>query len=94
MIQKVFGVYDSKAEAYLQPWFAITAGAAIRAFSDAVNEGKSPLCKHPEDYILYELADFDDATGDFVRDGNVKMLGVGSSYIEAVVANGVPVGGK
>lgn len=84
MIQKVFGVRDSKALAFLQPFFAVTAGAAIRAFTDAVNEGNSPLSKHPGDYILYELSDFDDATGSFVCLGQIKMLGTGSDYVSVI----------
>lgn len=81
MIQKVFGVRDSKAVAFLQPFFSVSAGAAIRAFSDAVNEGNSPLAKHPEDYILFELADFNDSDGSFDCAVPIKMLGCGSDYL-------------
>lgn len=83
MIQKVFGVRDAKALAFLQPFFSVSVGAAIRAFSDAVNEDvKSPLGKHPEDYVLYELASFDDNTGEFVCTNPIKMLGCGSDFRE------------
>lgn len=83
MIQKVFGVRDGKAMAFLQPFFSASVGAAVRAFSDAVNEdGKSPLTKHPEDYILYELATFDDNSGEFFSTVPIKMLGAGVDFVQ------------
>lgn len=88
MIQKVFGVRDAKALAFLQPFFSVSVGAAIRAFSDAVNEDvKSPLGKHPEDYVLYELASFDDNTGEFVCTNPIKMLGCGSDFKNPAVTS-------
>lgn len=63
MIMKVFGVYDLKALAYLQPFFSQSTGAAIRAFEDVVNDGNSPIAKHPGDYQLFELGTFDDTKG-------------------------------
>lgn len=85
MIQKIFGVRDSKALAFLQPFFGVTAGVAIRAFEEAVNDGKSPISKHPEDYVLYELADFDDSTGEVISVVPIKALGCGRDYVK--VAN-------
>lgn len=85
MIQKVFGVRDAKALAFLQPFFSASTGAAVRAFADAVNEdSKSPLAKHPEDYILYELASFDDNTGEFIPCEVLKMLGCASDFVNHI----------
>lgn len=82
MIQKVFGVRDTKAQAFLQPFFSNSVGAAVRAFGDAVNDGQSPLSKHPGDYMLYELADFNDGVGEFVCCVPIKMLGCGADFVE------------
>ena len=38
---KAFCIHDVKAEAYNQPFFAPAKGAAIRDFTDLVNDGKS-----------------------------------------------------
>lgn len=83
MIQKMFGVRDGKALAFLQPFFSISAGAAIRAFGDAVNESNSVFGKHPEDYVLYELGTFDDNSGEFIGCGLTKMLGTASEFVVA-----------
>lgn len=82
MIQKVFGVFDLKAVAYLQPFFSCNAGSAIRAFGDAVRDGKSPLAVHPEDYQLFELGDFDDNSGLLFGLSPAKFLSAGVDHVE------------
>lgn len=80
MTQLVFGVRDSKAEAFLQPFFSSSSGAAIRAFGDAILDTKSPLGQHPTDYLLYELGTFDDNSGMFVAHPIIKLLSVGADF--------------
>jgi hypothetical protein len=62
---KVFAVFDSKADAYLQPFFMSTLGQAIRSFTDAAASTDHQFGKHAADYTLFHLGDFDDATGKF-----------------------------
>lgn len=85
MIQKVFGVRDCKAEAFLQPFFSIQNGSAIRAFSDECVKPGSPFNSHPGDYILYELGSFDDNSGMFVAVSPIKLLGCGSDFVAPVL---------
>lgn len=60
---KMCAIYDSKAEAWMNPlWFQAT-GQAIRSFGDAVNKVDSEFGMHPEDYTLFLLGDFDPQTG-------------------------------
>lgn len=63
---KMFTVYDSKAEAYLPPFYSKSKGEALRSFTDAVNDPQSQLNKHPEDYTLFEVGDFDENLGGFI----------------------------
>jgi hypothetical protein len=60
MLLQVFSVYDSKAEAYLPPFYIPAIGAAIRHFSDSANDPQTAFHKHPEDYGLFHLGSFDD----------------------------------
>lgn len=62
---KVFAVFDSKAAAYLQPMFFLTKGVAIRAFSSAVSDPKHEFYRYAEDYCLFELGEFDEASAIF-----------------------------
>lgn len=62
---KILAVKDRALDTFLQPMFTPAAGAGIRAFMDEVNNPESPMHKHPEDYDLFELGEFDNATGTF-----------------------------
>lgn len=84
MIQKMFAVYDLKAVAYLQPFFSCNPGSAVRAFGDAVRDGKSPLSIHPEDYQLFELGTFDDNSGVLVGLVTAKWLSSGVDHVSGV----------
>lgn len=59
----IFAVYDKKAQAYAYPSFYHQKGQAIRAFEDAVNDPQSPFHKHPADFVLSHLGEWDDSTG-------------------------------
>lgn len=81
MINRVFAVYDSKALAYLQPFFSESVGSAVRAFGDAANESGSPLSKHPGDYQLYEIGTFDNLTGMLTAIVPMKLLGCALDFV-------------
>lgn len=69
MINKMFAVRDAQVEAFLQPFFSPTKGAAIRAMTEAVNDPKHEISRHAKDYSLWHLADFDDSSGLVQSDG-------------------------
>lgn len=63
---QIFAIYDKKAQAYILPHFFHQKGQAIRALEDAVNEVSNPnnqIARHPSDFVLCHLGDFDDRTG-------------------------------
>lgn len=59
MEQKIYTVYDQKAESFLPPFFVPTRGLAVRAFEDCVNSKDHQFGKHPQDYTLFYLGTFD-----------------------------------
>lgn len=59
----VYAVRDSAVEAFLQPFFSPTHGAAIRSLTDAANDPKHPFFTGAKYYSLYHLGTFDDLTG-------------------------------
>ena len=65
MSVKVFSVFDCKAEAYMVPMFMQSRGVAIRSFGAAAADEKHDFSKYAEDYTLFELGEFDEATGQF-----------------------------
>jgi hypothetical protein len=82
MIKKIFAIYDSKAETYNNPYFALTTGAAIREFELAVQNNDSMLSKYPEDYTLFEIGTFDDSTAEIMPYAAHVSLGKALEYIK------------
>lgn len=68
-----FAVFDSKAEAFLRPFFAETKGLAIRSFSAAVNDSSSDIAKWPGDYTLFLIGGYDQVTGHLLAADPVSM---------------------
>lgn len=81
MIQKIFSVYDKAAQAYLPPFFMPARGQAIRAFSDMVNSSDNQFGKHPEDYQLHELGEFNDDSGLITQKENPEPIGTGLDFL-------------
>lgn len=59
----VVAVRDRAMDAFMQPFFVPSIGMALRSFGDEVNRSESPMYSHPEDYDLYQIGSYDDATG-------------------------------
>lgn len=67
MLIAIFSVYDSKAEAYLQPFYSQNAGTAIRAMIQAAMDPEHNFHKFASDYTLFEIGAFNDSTGELVN---------------------------
>jgi len=67
MQQLIFTVYDSKAEAYLQPFYAVTVEVAKRNIRTAMSDASHQFSLYPGDYTLFEIGSFSDATGNLER---------------------------
>lgn len=64
---------DIKANYYLAPMFVPNIPAAMREFTDMLNSDRNEVwVKHPEDFELYNLGEFDteDAFFDTEHDGS------------------------
>jgi len=59
----VCAVRDSAVDAYGVPVFVRAKGEALRGFMDEVRRVDSPMNKHPSDYTLFFIGQYDDATG-------------------------------
>ena len=77
---KLYTVYDSKSESFTPPMANRTRGEAIRGFTDEVNNPNSMLNKHPEDYTLFELAEWDNSTGQIIPLDTPLSCGLAIEY--------------
>jgi hypothetical protein len=67
MKMQIISVKDRVADAYGRPFYTQSIGTAIRSFSDEINRdaADNQMFAHPDDYDLYHLGEFDDATAEF-----------------------------
>lgn len=84
MVTKVFTVYDSKAEVYRFPFFMQSAGMAIRAMIDLVNDGKSEISRFPADFTLFEVGSYNDQNGLLVALSSPLNLGVAVTFKNSI----------
>ena len=80
MRYKICTIRDRAADVYGQPVFVSSLGAALRSFGDEINNKESVLSKHPDDYDLYELGEFDDNSGLFYCN-DPRMIAVGKEQV-------------
>ncbi len=76
----IYMVHDQKANAYLPPFFLPEDGMAHRTFGDCCNDVEHQFGKHPEDYTLFKLGEFDDLVGQIKSDTKIS-LGNGIEYL-------------
>lgn len=67
MRYKIVAVRDRAADVFAQPFFVASIGVAIRSFTDEVNrkDENNGFYKHPEDFDLYLMGEYDDSDGSF-----------------------------
>lgn len=68
---KIFSVYDSKAEAYIRPFFSKNAQTAMRDFATAANDQTTAFHRNAGDYTLFEIGEWDEQTG-VIKTNDIK----------------------
>lgn len=76
---RVYAIFDSLAGVFSNPFFSHTDGTARRAFYDGCLDSETVFSKHPADYVLYDLGEWD------------PQLGKLSGHEPLAVCNGVQV---
>lgn len=89
MLIKIFTVHDSKAEAFIQPFFAQTTGLATRSFEQAANETGHDFNRYAGDYSLFELGTFDQGNAQFNILPTPLNLGLAITYINCDTNAGI-----
>lgn len=58
-----FCLYDTKTGVYHVPFFFPHPALAIRAIGDLAGDQSTHVGRHPMDFALFHIGDFDDQTG-------------------------------
>lgn len=83
---KVYSVYDSKTEAYLQPFFAPAHGAALRMFQQAVEEPGHQFNRFSGDFTLFCIGSYDEQHGALTPLEHLINLGNAIEFAKGVEA--------
>lgn len=82
---KIFSVYDSKANAFLLPFFAVNGRVALRMFERAVNDESTDFHRFSSDYTLFEVGEWDQDSGEVFAYGAKVSLGLAAQFAKAGV---------
>lgn len=74
MILNAYTFYDIKTRYYSRPFFEVTDAAAVRILSDLVNDPSTQIGRHPADYVLYGIGQFDDQSGLLLQQSAVHHI--------------------
>jgi hypothetical protein len=81
MKYKIFAIFDSKVGAFTLPSFCQTTSQAIRGFSDLVKDSGHAFSKHPADYTLFELGEYEDESGSFNGLSTPHSVSIGIDHV-------------
>lgn len=90
MVLKAFSVLDIKSEIYGAPFFMGTVGEAVRAFKDLVNDTNTLPGRHPADFKLVCIGEFDNEKG-LLASGEMSSMGFGTDY-QNLASGAIPLG--
>lgn len=84
---RIFSIYDTAAASYNKPFYAVSEGVALRIFQDILLDQDTSIGRHPEQFQLYDLGEFDEENGTFKT--NPPVFVVGGNELVARYAQGV-----
>lgn len=76
-----YAVHDQKADSFMMPFFFPNDNLAIRGFTDAINDKNTPFGKHPADYTLFSIGQYNELKGELVQTDNTP-IGNGVEYLK------------
>lgn len=79
---KIFTVYDSAVEAYLQPFYLVNKGEALRSFADTVNDTQSKINHHAHDFTLFEIGEWDNSNAQISLYETKISLGSANEFLK------------
>ena len=79
----VYSIFDKAVRAYMRPFFMRTDAEALRAFVADIRSEDSMVGKHPEDYSLFRIGEFDGEVGVLTGTDDPRCLGRAHELVQA-----------
>lgn len=83
MIVQMFALYDEKVAAFLTPFPAQSVGHAVRIMEERAQDPNFPLRRHPQDFTLYCIGSFDDASASLKSLEEPSLVSKGNELVRA-----------
>lgn len=84
MLLNVYSIFDVKGKCFGQPFFMAHNGIALRSFSDLIQDKNTTICKHPEDFKLYLIGEYDDNSGALCSKPQPEFMANATDFIDKV----------
>jgi len=84
----VYSVFDSKAKAFIPPFFMSNDDVAVRLFAECANDNSHNFCKFSTDFTLFKIGFFDDESGLIESLSPHENLGLAAQF------KSIPFGGE
>lgn len=78
---RIFSIRDLKSGHFNQPAFDKDSFTALRSFETLINESDSLIKRYPNDFALYELAEFNALTGEITSHNPPRELATAISLV-------------
>lgn len=82
---KMYSIYDSKAKYYMNPFIQRNHAEALRSLTQAVKDPQTTIAKHPADFVLMYLGDFNDENGQIDPSPERQSLAVAIELLDAQI---------
>lgn len=76
MNHRIVAFKDDKSETYGPPFTVETKGMLIRTIQEELDKGQAIWARHPQDFAIYELGEYDGASGNILLHEQKKCLGL------------------
>lgn len=80
-MSKIYAIKDQAIEAFSQPFFVQAQGQAVRMFMDESKNEKSQINRHPADFELWYIGEFDEQTGAITGAANIERVARAIDFI-------------
>ena len=79
---RMFSAYDRKLGVYYSPFSFLHLGQALRAWETICTDGQSMMSKHPADFVLFEVGEFDDDKGELVAHNPIRQVATALEVVD------------
>ena len=88
MKQPMYALFDSKAKAWLPPFLGRSDEDAKLSFAVLCQDAEHPVGRHPADYTMFRVGDWDTEKGELLPLEVRENLGNGIYFARAARPNG------